>query len=138
MTPLLAPYQITMIITLTKRYMLPIHRVLAIWLTRPIISRLEKKQYSQLGEISTLKYSNTQTPQHSLILLQDGIVTPVLVESQISDRTVIILPDGYAMMPYRMRYTDRDDILFVHEDMTDVRRAQAWIDISNGLFPIIY
>jgi hypothetical protein len=65
-------------------------------------------------------------------------VTPELVESMISDRTVVILPDGYAMMPYRLRYADRDDILFVHEDMTDIRRAQAWIDISNGLFPIIY
>lgn len=127
-----------MILSLAKRYMLPIHRVLQIWLNRPIMSRLEKKQYSQLEQISTLKQSHNQIFKHNLTLLQDGIVTPELIESVMSDKTIVILPDGYAMMPYRMRYNDRDDILFVHEDMTDVRRAQAWIDISNGLFPIIY
>jgi hypothetical protein len=138
MTPLLAPYQVTMIIELAKRYMLPIHRVLAIFVTRPILSRLEKKEYNQLGKTPTLQQPNTLRLTNTLTLLQDGVVTPELVESTISDPTIVILPDGYAMMPYRMRYTDRDDILFVHDDMTDVRRAQAWIDISNGLFPIIY
>jgi primosomal protein N' len=139
MKPLLAPYQITMILSLAQRYMLPIHRVLQIWLTRPVLSRLEKKQYSQIDKTSDwpLTIDNWQFI-HTLTLLKDGIVTPELVESMISDRTVVILPDGYAMMPYRLRYADRDDILFVHEDMTDIRRAQAWIDISNGLFPIIY
>jgi primosomal protein N' len=52
MKPLLAPYQITMILSLAQRYMLPIHRVLQIWLTRPVLSRLEKKQYSQIDKTS--------------------------------------------------------------------------------------
>ena len=41
-------------------------------------------------------------------------------------------------MPYRAYYQDRLDVLFVSGDMTDVRRAQAWIDIANGKYPIIY
>jgi hypothetical protein len=45
---LLAPYQIDMIIAISRRYMLAIHRVLGIFLTRPILSRLERKQYDQL------------------------------------------------------------------------------------------
>jgi primosomal protein N' len=47
---LLAPYQIDMITRIASRYMIPIHRVLAIFLTRPILSRLEKKDYMQIEE----------------------------------------------------------------------------------------
>jgi hypothetical protein len=42
------------------------------------------------------------------------------------------------MMPYKQYYSGREDILFITNDMTDVRKAQAWIDTSNGIFPIIY
>ncbi len=47
---ILASYQIDMIIMIASRYMIPIHRVLAIFLTRPILSRLEKKNYEQIEE----------------------------------------------------------------------------------------
>jgi primosomal protein N' len=47
---LLASYQINMIIAISARYMIPIHRVLAIFLTRPILSRLERKDYEQIAE----------------------------------------------------------------------------------------
>jgi phosphoribosylpyrophosphate synthetase len=52
--------------------------------------------------------------------------------------TVIILPDEYAMIPYQEYNKDQEDVLFVSGDMTDVRRAQAWIDIANGKFRVIY
>ncbi len=45
---ILAAYQIDMICEISARYMIPIHRVLAIFLTRPILSRLEKKNYKQI------------------------------------------------------------------------------------------
>ncbi len=47
---LLAPYQIDMIVAIATRYMIPIHRVLAVFLTRPILSRLERKNYEQIEE----------------------------------------------------------------------------------------
>ena len=47
---LLAPYQLDMIRAIATRYMIAIHRVLAIFLTRPILSRLERKDYEQIAE----------------------------------------------------------------------------------------
>lgn len=133
---LLAPYQIDMITQISARYMIPIHRVLAIFLTRPILSRLERKDYEQIEE----KEIVTQKKGLGLIhIVQDTIVTPTLVDTYTKSwPTVVILPDDYAMMPYRAYYQDRADVLFVSSDMTDVRRAQAWIDIVNGKFSIIY
>lgn len=45
---ILSPYQIKMICSISSRYMIPIHRVAAIFLSKPIRSRLEKKNYIQL------------------------------------------------------------------------------------------
>ena len=137
---LLAPYQIEMIIAIAKRYMLPVHRVLAIFLSRPILTRLERKEYEQL-ENPTPQSTNLpiyQSTNH-IHIVQDNIVTPSLVATYTQSwPTVVILPDDYAMLPYRAYYQDRDDVLFVSSDMTDIRRAQAWIDIANGRFQIIY
>ena len=133
---LLAPYQINMIIAIASRYMIAIHRVLAIFLTRPILSRLERKDYEQLDitEITVEKKG-----LGLIHIVQDSIVTPALIDTYIQVwPTVVILPDDYAMMSYRESYSGRDDILFVSGDMTDTRRAQAWIDIANGQFRIIY
>lgn len=44
----IAPYQIAMILSLARRYMLPIHRVLGFFLPRPIMNRLEKYGYETL------------------------------------------------------------------------------------------
>jgi primosomal protein N' len=49
-TPILAPYQLYLIESLAKRYMLPIHRVLGFFLTRPVISRLERTNFGTLED----------------------------------------------------------------------------------------
>ena len=132
----LAPYQIDMITRISARFMIPIHRVLAILLTRPILTRLERKNYEQIENKETI----VQKKWHGHIhIVQDNIVTPALVDTYTQSwPTVVILPDDYAMMPYREYYGDRADVLFVSGDMTDIRRAQAWIDIANGKYSIIY
>ena len=58
---LISAYQIAMIIDISARYMIAIHRVLAIFLTRPILTRLEKKEYRQLySPISPIEKSSIQ------------------------------------------------------------------------------
>lgn len=51
-TPLLAPYQIEVILKISKRYMIPIHRVLGFFLPRPVLARLEKNNFGDLSEAS--------------------------------------------------------------------------------------
>ncbi len=136
-TALLHPYQIDMICALSAKYMIPIHRVLAIFLTRPVLTRLEKKNYDQITDKNPILHDKNII-QGKIHIIQNGIVTPDLVNTYINWLTVIILPDDFAMMPYRKFHNNNNDILFVTGDMTDTKRAQAWIDITNGVFSIIY
>lgn len=129
--------QLTMICEISSRYMIPIHRVLAIFLTRPILSRLEKKNYEQLegGKNET----QTGKKKWNIHILQDDIVRPKYIEKYLNgEPTVVILPDDFSIIPYQEYFSDTEGVLFVTNDMTDTRRAQAWIDITNGVFPIIY
>ncbi len=43
--PVLAPYQISIILSIAARYLIPIHRVLGFFLIRPVLNRLEKKGF---------------------------------------------------------------------------------------------
>lgn len=129
--------QLTMICEISSRYMIPIHRVLAIFLTRPILSRLEKKNYEQLEEIQNEQ--QTEEKKWNIHILQDDIVRPKYIEKYLRwEPTVVILPDDFSIIPYQEYFADTENILFITNDMTDTRRAQAWIDITNGVFPIIY
>lgn len=132
---LLAPYQIDMIIYISQKYMIPIHRTLGIFLTKPILSRLEKKAYEQINQVSVP--ANIPT-LHQLHILKDAIVTPSIVEPYIQWATVIILADDFALIPYMRKYQENAQVLFLKNEMTDTRKAQAWIDIKNWVFPIIY
>jgi hypothetical protein len=132
---ILAPYQIQMISMLAEKYMIPIHRVLGIFLTRPILTRLERKNYEQLEEKLSTPNENWSGKFH---ITQEWIVTPELLESYINWPTIVVLPDDFAMMPYREYLKNQEWILFIGNDMTDTRKAQAWIDISNGVFSTIY
>lgn len=133
---LLDPYQIQMITHISKQYMIPIHRVLAIFLTRPILSRLEKKNYEQIEEKNNQE--EVEIGKKIISLLQDDIVRPQYLEKYLKwEPTVVILPDDFSIIPYREYFSKNKNFLFVTNDMTDTRRAQAWIDISNGIFPTI-
>lgn len=57
--------------------MIPIHRTLGIFLTKPILSRLEKKAYEQINQVSVPANISTL---HQLHILKDAIVTPSIVE----------------------------------------------------------
>jgi len=116
--------------------MIPIHRVLGIFLSRPILSRLERKEYQQIEEIEEYPVGKTNGMIH---LFQDDIVRPEHIKNSIQNTpTIVILPDDFAMIPYQQYFSGKEDILFVTSDMTDTRKAQAWIDIKNGVFSTIY
>jgi primosomal protein N' len=132
---ILAPYQFEMIEAISRRYMIPIHRVLQIFLPRPVLTRLEKKNFETLVE--NAPKNQQRIIDNQLHILQEGIVTPDVVIAYLKPKTAIIFADDFAMMPYREAWQSREDIYFIDNDMTDTRRAQSWIDISNGKYEII-
>jgi len=69
----LAPYQIALILEISAKYLIPIHRVLGFFLSRAVIKRLEKKDFEQINSTPynhiTIKASNHIT------ILKDSIIT---------------------------------------------------------------
>lgn len=56
--PILAAYQITSILRLAMKYILPIHKSLAIFLSEPILRRLQKNNFP-LHNLADLENSNS-------------------------------------------------------------------------------
>ena len=116
--------------------MIPIHRVLGMFLSKPIWNRLEKKEFKALEQ-----YTENETkhvPDGEIHIFQENIVKPEDITPFLEDKTIIIVPDDFALIPYEKQFSDQANIFFYKNDLTDTRKAQAWIDIYNGKYSIIY
>jgi hypothetical protein len=50
---------------------------------------------------------------------------------------VIIAPDDFTLFAYESEFSS-PDTLFLPNESTDTKRAQAWIDIVNGKYTRIF
>ena len=135
--PLLDEYQITMILRLSKKYIITIHRILSIFLFSSLISRLEKYNFPLIsGEKSSEKIT-----QNEIFIAKDDIISPEKILPYMRENIVIILPDDIILDTFKKFFEKNlewsEKIFFFPSDTTDTRRAQAWIDIYNKKFPII-
>lgn len=79
---ILAPYQISLILEISARYLIPIHRVLGFFLSKSVIKRLEKKEFEQ---IHTRVSSNYPTPSNQITILKDSIITGEVLQSYMTE-----------------------------------------------------
>lgn len=79
--PILAKYQIEVILKIAKRYMIPIHRVLGFFLPRPVMSRLEKSNFGELDEVSE---KGRKSLSSHILFLQNSIITPEILSEYIT------------------------------------------------------
>jgi primosomal protein N' len=70
---ILASYQIALILEISRKYLIPIHRVLGFFLSKAVIKRLEKKRFEQILQ----KYSSSRTLQNTnnLTILKESVIT---------------------------------------------------------------
>lgn len=133
--PLLAPYQIELIEQISQKYMLPIHRVLQWFFPRPIELRLQKKWFDIL-----LPFNQNHIPVQDsgrLLLSQNEILHANILRLFLTHSQVIVVPDDFTLLQYERDFS-QDTTLFVFQEMTDTKKAQAWIDITNGKYTRIF
>ncbi len=135
----IGPYQIDMIISLARQYMIPIHRVLGFFLTKPIINRLEKYGYDLIWDDETMRSreNNEQKSKNKLIFFGETTITPDILDEFIWEKTVIICPDDFSLENYRKSF-ENESTFFFSSELTDTRKAKAWIDIRNGKYERIF
>jgi hypothetical protein len=97
--PLLAPYQVALILEISMKYLIPIHRVLGFFLSKTVIKRLKKKDFEQLD--SQPSSYRTISPSNHITILKDSIITGVILEKYLGPGTVILCPDDFTL--YRLQ-----------------------------------
>ena len=128
LVPLLAAYQIALILEISSKYLIPIHRVLGFFVSKWVLKRLEKKNFEQLNT----QDSNTPTLQdcNHLTILKDSIITGDILKWFLTPGTIVVCPDDFILYRLQRELTDMD-IFFLPSESTDTKKAQSWIDIRN-------
>jgi len=79
----LAPYQIALILEISSKYLIPIHRVLGFFLSKAVVKRLEKKNYEQVNSVPS-KHLAIE-PYNHLTILKDSIITGELLAAYLTE-----------------------------------------------------
>lgn len=138
-TPILSEYQVTMICRIAMKYILPIHKVLQIFLSEPTLRRLEKYNFP----IENFSEKMRKTPKNfDIFLTRNDIITPEKILPFFIPSLVIILPDDILLQRFEnfLKNSEniwKEKISFYPAEMTDTKRSQAFIDILNKKSEII-
>ncbi len=132
---ILAPYQIALILEISAKYLIPIHRVLWFFLSKWVMRRLGKKNFEQLTAQSY--YDSTTSPSRHITILRDSIITGDILSRHITGDTVVICPDDIMLYRLQQELSEWPDILYLPSESTETKKAQAWIDIRNKKYSII-
>ena len=128
---------ISVVLYLSRRYSLPIHKVLSLFLPATLLSRLDKKNYllSQDSHRGSLPKRNPKREIHHYI---DAIFTPRSLDLYKKKGTVFILPDDFflfSFFPQVREGTLSESIIY--NESTPTKKSQNWIDIYEGKYAIL-
>ena len=115
--------------------MIPIHRVLGFFLPQNTLRRVLKYNIHSLKTGKKEKETTQERIFH--IPLTHGVDTAI-IESYLEDGTVCICPDDFTLSRLETVFQKKEDILFLYKESTEVRKAQAWKDIYEGKYRIIF
>lgn len=141
--PILSETQITMILRISAKYIITLHKILQIFLPSPLISRLEKYYFSENKTIRKTPFENKKNTEKNLqiFLTKNDIITPEKILPFLHQKIVIIFPDDILLLQFQKKFDEnpeiREKIFYIFSDATDTKRSQAWIDIFSGKYEII-
>lgn len=141
--PILSEYQINLIIKISKKYLLAIHRVLGIFLPTPIIKRLYKKWFGILEKNFWQKNLEKNSVENwEFFLTKNEIITEKFIfekSKNISKKIIICLPDDIFLHRFKNFFQKNSNkkIGFFSNEMTDIKKSDFWISAFNWEFDII-
>lgn len=140
--PILSETQIIMILRISAKYIITLHKILQIFLPSPLISRLEKYYFSENKKIREIPFEEKNTEKNlQFFLTKNEIITPEKLLPFLSQKIVIIFPDDILLSQFQKNFDEnhkiREKIFYIFSDATDTRKSQAWIDIFLGKYKII-
>ncbi len=132
---ILAPYQIELIENIANHSMIPIYKVLSIFLSQAVMKRLEKQWFPILNQKKIIKWNGKFTIKIS----KNTIIDKRILETCIQPKTVILCPDDF--MLYRLEkelWEIYPDAVFLAGESSDTKKARIWIELVQGKHSIIF
>lgn len=132
---ILAMYQIALIMEISMRYLIPIHRVLGFFLSKTVIKRLLKKEFLQIDTGN--ETAQNQWTVEEIVIFKESIITGKILEKYIEKWTIILCPDDLSIYRIQEELSKFTNILYIPNESSETKKAQSWIDIKNKKYDII-
>ena len=135
--PLLAPYQIEAISSLSEYLFEPIHKIALLFLPKSLLRFFEKHSFSWLEDFPPTK--KKKLSDRDIYFIRSGRVSASIIEKYIEKkRTAIIFPDMF-LTSHFLRYTTLPSasLFLLEESLTPRTRIQRWKDIEGWKYPIV-
>lgn len=128
-TPVLSLAQIQTILETAKSSAIHIHKVVALFLTKPVLHRILK--YGVHAPEFTLEHPPVSKPK--LHFVRDGAKLAEYCAQFESKRTVFIVPSDWYVSRIQTVIAGENIGIFSN-DLTETKRAQLWLDIRSGKY----
>lgn len=127
--PLISKYQINMIFALSKRYFLPLHKVLNLFLPKYIYNMLEKKSFEDVSDIEIFPEDLTRSWSINVFHLINEDLYSYLSKTLTND-TVYIMSDDFAIDAFMNNYIkDKGKIIAFKNSFTYTKKYKTFISI---------
>jgi len=131
----LAPYPIALILEISAKYLIPIHRVLGFFLSKAVVKRLEKKNYEQIVLVEPR--SQVLNLENSVTILKDSVITWDMLRRYLKPWTVVLCQDDLTLYRLEKELWLQTNTLFLPSESTETKKSQWWIDIQSKKYDII-
>lgn len=127
-TPLLSGESLDIILALSRKMFVQIHKVLLLFLPKSVLTAIEKTSFIK---IKANPWRAKRTGETTIELYHTSRVTPEVVEKYLRDNTLIILPDDIILRTMQ-KYFSEKWYTFYEGDATLSKRVKSWIEVKNG------
>lgn len=126
-----------MILRISLKYAITLHKSLGIFLSEPALRRLQKYDFP----LNAMPEKIAQN-SYELYISKNEIISPEKIVPFLKKSLVIIVPDDIVLSRFERFFAENstpynDDICFFYNDVTDTKRAKAFIDVYNKKSEII-
>ena len=120
------------------KYILPIHKALAIFVNEPTLRRLQKYNFP----LEPSEKNQKNISKNEIFISKNEIISPELLMPFFKKNLVVVVPDDILLARFENFFQKNPGILsekigWYPSEMTDTKRAQAFIDIYNKKSEII-
>lgn len=134
-TSLIDSEQIVAILAIARRYFLPIHKALALFLPASLLTRLEKRNF--ILEKASTEQNRLKDQEMRVEHYIHTTFSPKHLEQYMRENSVILFPDDVMLYTF-MKWNNAEAwILILPTEATPTKRVQGWIDISEKKYKII-